>query len=269
MGSVREHLLPQGGGVVSLVGAGGKTTLMFHLARELAEDGARVLTTSTTKILKPSKDQSAKIIVSADARTVIKKSEGYLSVYPHVTAARSDLAPEGKLIGFEPSAIEQIWETELFGWILVEADGAGGRPLKAPEDHEPVIPACSAVVVGVVGLDGVGRRLEEEDVFRSKGFSRISGLPLGAPVTEVSIARMIEHEEGLFKRSPPKATRCVFLNKADEDQSRRAAQRIASILHESATGRVEKILIGSLRNDPPTVEAYFPKAGSWRSVKGS
>jgi probable selenium-dependent hydroxylase accessory protein YqeC len=242
---------------------------MFRLARELAEAGERVLTTTTTKILKPTEEQSANIIVSGDVRTVIKKAKDYLSVHPHVTAARGDLAHEGKLVGLEPSAIEQIWETGLFRWILAEADGAAGRPLKAPEHHEPAIPGCSTVVVGVVGLDAVGTPLEEENVFRSERFSRLSGLPLGAPVTEESIVRMIEHEDGLFKRGPSKATRCVFLNKADEDQSREAAQRMASILLESMTGRVEKILIGSLGNGPPTVETYFPKASSWRSLKGS
>ena len=39
--------------VISLVGAGGKTTLMFALARELASDKGCVITTTTTKILEP------------------------------------------------------------------------------------------------------------------------------------------------------------------------------------------------------------------------
>ncbi|HEX7593711.1 MAG TPA: hypothetical protein VF429_06025, partial [Anaerolineae bacterium] len=36
--------------IVALVGAGGKTTAMFHLADELAAQGKRVVTTTTTRL---------------------------------------------------------------------------------------------------------------------------------------------------------------------------------------------------------------------------
>ncbi len=253
MGSVREHFLLQGGGVVSLVGAGGKTTLMFRLARELAEAGDRVLTTTTTKILEPTEEQSANVVVSADVRDVIKKAEKCLATHPHVTAARGNLVPEGKLTGFDPSEIEQIREAGLFRWILVEADGAAGRPLKAPAEHEPVVPACSSLVVGVVGLDGVGQPLDERHVFRPEIFSRLSDLPLGSPVTEESIACVIQHPEGLLKGSPSETVKFVLLNKGEDNRTRQAGQRIASILLESGTGRIEKVFIGAVGRDPPMV----------------
>lgn len=262
MGSVREKLLLQERGVVSLVGAGGKTTLMFRLARELAEAGERVLTTTTTKILKPQEGQSANLVVSADVQDLVKKAEECLAVHPHVTAAREDLVTDGKLIGFDPFAIEQIWETGLFRWVLVEADGAAGRPLKAPAEHEPVVPRCSSSVVGVVGLDVVGEALDERQVFRPELFSRISGLPLGSAVTEEWIARVIEHKEGLFKGCPPQSRRFVLLNKAEDNRTRQAAEQIGSMLCKGAAAGIEKIVIGAIGNDPPTVEWYSPEAAS-------
>ncbi|MCD4678214.1 MAG: hypothetical protein K8S18_19810, partial [Desulfobacula sp.] len=45
-------------GVISLIGAGGKTSLMFCLAKELENSGKTVLTTTTTKIFMPTPDQS-------------------------------------------------------------------------------------------------------------------------------------------------------------------------------------------------------------------
>ena len=240
--------------MVGLVGAGGKTTLMFRLARELAEAGERVLTTTTTKILRPTEEQSANLVVSADTGGVIKKAEKCLAEHPHVTAARGNLAPEGKLTGFDPSEIEQIRETGLFRWILVEADGAAGRPLKAPADNEPVVPACCSLVVGVVGLDGMGRPLDERYVFRPEIFSRISDLPLGSPVTEESIACVIEHPEGLFKGCPAGVRRVLLLNKAEDERTRRGGQRIASILLESGRRGIEKVLIGAVGKEPPAVE---------------
>ena len=248
--------------MVSLVGSGGKTTLMFRLARELAEAGERVLTTTTTKILKPTEEQSANVVVSADIRDVIKKAEKCLATHPHVTAARGNLVPEGKLTGFDPSEIEQIREAGLFRWILVEADGAAGRPLKAPADYEPVVPACSSLVVGVVGLDGVGQPLGERYVFRPEIFSRLSGLPMGSPVTVESIVCVIEHKEGLFKGCPSEAGRFVLLNKAEDSRTRQAGRRIASILLESGRRGIEKVFIGTVGRDPPMVICHSREGGN-------
>jgi len=239
--------------VVSLVGAGGKTTLMFRLARELAEAGERVLTTTTTKILRPAEEQSANVVVSADVRYVVKKAAECLASHPQVTAARGDLVAEGKLTGFDPSEIEQIWEAGLFRWILVESDGAAGRPLKAPADYEPVVPACSSLVVGVIGLDGVGQPLDERYVLRPERFSRICALSLDSPVTEESIACVIEHPEGLFTRCPAGARRLLLSNKAEDKRTQLAGQRVASILSESGKAKLDGIFIGAVGREPAGV----------------
>ncbi|MCF8109113.1 MAG: hypothetical protein K9J81_08985, partial [Desulfohalobiaceae bacterium] len=51
--NVSDLLLPERSGIISLVGAGGKTSLMFQLAREIAARKQRVLTTTTTRIFSP------------------------------------------------------------------------------------------------------------------------------------------------------------------------------------------------------------------------
>ncbi|MBW2409536.1 MAG: hypothetical protein JRF72_07020, partial [Deltaproteobacteria bacterium] len=65
----------EGRGVVSLVGAGGKTSLMFRLAHEISEAGDSVLTTTTTKILNPPPQQSSNLIISDQIDTIVKYSE--------------------------------------------------------------------------------------------------------------------------------------------------------------------------------------------------
>ena len=57
MTSLGQALMLGDGGVISLVGAGGKTSLMFKLAHELSKTGEPVLTTTTTKIFEPGPDQ--------------------------------------------------------------------------------------------------------------------------------------------------------------------------------------------------------------------
>ncbi|MBW2085743.1 MAG: putative selenium-dependent hydroxylase accessory protein YqeC, partial [Deltaproteobacteria bacterium] len=254
MASLREKLLLKGGGVISLVGAGGKTTLMFRLARELADAGETVLTTTTTKIYKPSKEQSPCIIISADLEEVVKQAKKFKLECAHITAACGYLASQGKLTGFKPYVINQLWETGLFRWILVEADGAARKPLKAPASHEPVIPTCSGWVVAMIGLDAVGKPLEDQWVFRSRLYSQITGLPPGKPVTEDSVARIILHHQGLMKGSPSRARRFVFLNKAEDEGAHKAEQKIGSILLIKGHDKLEKIVIGALELEPPLVE---------------
>ena len=67
---------------------------------------------------------------------------------------------------------------EEYDLVLVEADGAKGRPLKYPAAHEPVIPPCSGRTVVVAGLDALGRTIAEA-VFRSELFIRATGLSPG------------------------------------------------------------------------------------------
>ncbi|MGB4108702.1 MAG: hypothetical protein WBL38_02525, partial [Desulfomonilia bacterium] len=86
MRDLYEHMGFRGGGVITLVGAGGKTTLMFRLARELAVSDGPVLTTTTTKIYRPGPDDSPQVIVSASAEEVLARSARILETSRHVTA---------------------------------------------------------------------------------------------------------------------------------------------------------------------------------------
>ena len=65
---------------------------------------------------------------------------------------------------------------DLADKVIVEADGADGRPIKAPEDWEPVIPTFANLVIPVVGLDCVGKPASEDWVFRIERFLALTGL---------------------------------------------------------------------------------------------
>lgn len=250
---LRESLPFKDGGVVSLVGAGGKTTFMFRLARELALAGESVLTTTTTKIFMPSAEQSAHVIIEADPERLLRKAGKLKEKHIHITAGREFLASQGKLAGLGPDVINQIWDTDLFRWILVEADGAAFRPLKAPAAHEPVIPSRSAYVGAIIGMDALGKPLAEQWVFRANLFSQITGLPLGAAVSEESIAAIILDQKGLMKGSPARAGRFVFLNKADREPLVEAGKKIGSLIFKKSGLQFEKVLIGVLKPEPSVI----------------
>jgi len=253
--SLRHILMLEGGGVVSIVGAGGKTSLMFRIARELIEAGESVLTTTTTKIEMPTKDQSPHVIRTASLEEILRKAKALLKNSLHISAVSKHDYFKMKLIGFKPEFIDDIWETALFNWILVEADGASRRPLKAPSSHEPVIPKSTRWLIAVAGVDSVGKHLDERWVFRPEIYADITGLSLGEFVTASSIADAIVHEKGIMKRCPDEAMRFVFINKADIPGGLRAGREIVGYLKKTK-GNLTRAAIGTALHNPPVIEYY-------------
>ncbi|MGD2012783.1 MAG: selenium cofactor biosynthesis protein YqeC [Desulfobacterales bacterium] len=256
MVSLREGLMLEGGGVVSLVGGGGKTTLMFKLARELSMTGESVLTTTTTKIFEPSLDQAGGVILSDSVTNILDRAGEMLDKQLPLMAAVGKAGQSGKLIGFQPDVIGDLWSAGLFQWIIVEADGAAGKPLKAPAAHEPVIPACTQRLVAIVGLNCVGQPLTERLVFRPAHFARLTGLRLGSNVTDSNIADVLVRDEGLFKGFCPEVRRIAFLNQADVGENFSTGQRVARILSRRKNTGLTRVIIGQILFDPPVLEVY-------------
>ncbi len=259
-------LLEGGGGVVCLVGAGGKTSLMYRLAGELAADGAKVLTTTTTRIFEPTPEQSPGCVMGTSADDILDRAGGMLQKHRHITAAAGKSSPAGKLTGLPPETIAGLYTSGVFDWIIVEADGAAGRPLKAPAGHEPVIPASTGWLVGMVGLSAVGQSLGEEWVFRSDIFSALTGLPPGAEVTAEAVAGVLLHEFGIMKGAPRRCRRLVWLNQADSDGRKAAGLRVLRSIQSSGPSRIQRVITGQVQGEPPVCGvhdlAIFEQSGA-------
>jgi len=255
--SWHESLQLENGGVVSIVGAGGKTGIMFGLARELAARGENVLTTTTTRILSPSKDCGGHLVLSSSADEILKRSERALKLRRHITAA-SHLVPgtKNKLAGFSPKTIDRFHASGIFRWIVAEADGAAQKPLKAPAPHEPAVPSGTAWMIGVVGLDCVGKRLSAENVFRSELFSKMTGIPEGRPVTAESVGRAAVHRHGVMKGSPKSAKRILFLNKADIPEGIKYARDILESVKRLNSGIIDRVIFGKAQSRFPILSTY-------------
>jgi len=262
MVSLREGLMLADGGVVSLVGAGGKTSLMFRLARELAQDGETVLTTTTTKIFEPAPDQAPQVILAESASNLLAQARVLLQKQRHICAAAVRLPAQGKLGGFLPAVIDEIRRLQLFRWIIVEADGAAGRPLKVPAAHEPVIPASTTQLVGVVGLNGIGRPLNDRWIFRRREFVELTGLEEGADVNDAAVVNILIDKNGIFKNAPAKAECIAFCNQADIPRNLAAGRRIAQIARRRKNSGLKRLVIGQALHDPPILEVYDLNAKS-------
>jgi probable selenium-dependent hydroxylase accessory protein YqeC len=257
MTSLSHSLELNTGGVISLVGAGGKTALMFRLARELSRKGDSVLTTTTTKIYIPNRRQSAVVMISESSRQVAKMARAVLRRNPHISAGSRIIHFQNRLIGFQPQIIDDIWQSATFRWIIVEADGAAAKPVKAPAFHEPVIPQCTKWVIGIVGLQAVGKPLNERWAFRPQLISKISGLAPGAAITESAITKLlVNNKNGILKNAPAQAIRFVFLNQADYHERLLSGRRIAQMVVRQQKSGFAGVLIGQTLYEPPVKEFY-------------
>jgi probable selenium-dependent hydroxylase accessory protein YqeC len=257
MTSLRHSLQLQRGGVISIVGAGGKTALMFRLARELAARGDRVLTTTTTKIRLPTRRQASIVIVTDSAESLLQQARVVLKRSPHMTAGRQILHFQQKLMGFHPRTIDRIWQSGAFRWIIVEADGAAGKPLKAPAAHEPVIPASTSWVIGMVGLTVVGKPLNAQWVFRPHLISVLTGLAPDAVIGASAIAKLCLDKKGLMKNAPEQAMRFIFLNQADSPKCLAEGKKIALLLTSYARASLNGVLIGQTIYEPTVGEYHI------------
>lgn len=108
-----------------------------------------------------------------------------------------------------------IHNTGLADVILVEADGAARKPLKAPNTTEPIIPQETDLCIAVMGLDAAYKTLDDTTVHRHEIFARITGRPTGMTIQPEDMVRIAIAPNGLFKGCPPDADLAVFLNKTD------------------------------------------------------
>jgi probable selenium-dependent hydroxylase accessory protein YqeC len=236
----REH--------IALVGGGGKTTLMFALAEELRRNGKRVITSTTTKVWHKEAQQYEKLLLVGDEADWKNKTMEGLSGEETVFVGRSILE-SGKVEGINPSLADEVYHDSNVHYLVVEADGSAGHPLKAPAEHEPVIPSSVTMVVAMMGLEALSARLEEATAFRVEQVKKVTGLDTGELLTPVALARVFLHPTGLFKSAPGSARRVVFLNKGDLIKEERKAEELADILLAEPSKKIDRVILGSVKKE--------------------
>lgn len=257
-----EALGVAAGETVALVGGGGKTSAMLRLAAELAAQGGRVLVTTTTHIYPP-RSPELPIVINNSLDGLIGAARAALNASPIVVVASARNA-EGKLVGIDPGWVDPLRQQLPVTNILVEADGSGGRPFKAPAAHEPVIPLSTDLVVPVVGLSVIGRRLSAEFVHRAERVAALTGIALGGVVTPEVVATVLLHPEGSTRCAPVSARVVPLLNQADDLKRLEAGRLIA---RELIANGADRVVIAALSPVPPNDATPAPEtAGGVREV---
>lgn len=250
--------------VIALVGAGGKSSLLFRLGDELAAAGRPTLLTATTRMWASQVNQAPFSLVTASGPTLIFELPTSLRGYGQALALAGPAGEPGKLAGLAPELICRLAGLDEVGAVVVEADGSRERPLKAPARHEPVVPGCATHVVTVASLAVLGQSLDAASVHRPEIAARLMGLHLGDTLTPEAVAALLAHRQGGRKGCPASAAALLYLNLAlddalgDAERARRlaAVRRIADIVLTWAATAYDAVLIGSARAAHPVDEVH-------------
>ncbi len=226
------------GDIAAIVGAGGKTSTMFALAAAAAARGLRVVTTKSTTIHPPSMARSPRLVVSPPARWR-GDLPAALAAHPVVTVVTA--APsERRFDGVPPALAPDLLRASGADLLIVEADGARRRLLKAPAAHEPAMPAGASLVVPVASLAAVGRPLDERRVHRPELAAALLGVTRGAALTVRHAARLLLDDRGGLKHAPPTARIWPTLTATGRiDPAALADLRTALAAHPQVTGWIE------------------------------
>lgn len=203
-------LCPDRHRLVALVGGGGKTTTLYALAAEAVAGGRTVVVTTTTHIM-----PHPRLPLTEEPAAL----PALLAEHRAATLGRWDRP--SKLAGaVPPEALEGLADV-----VLAEADGARLLPLKAPADHEPVIPSCCGAVVAVAGLDSLGEPVERI-CHRPERVCALLGVGPEHRVAPADVAAILMSPLGGRKNVPAGAAFRCLLNKADTPERRAAGESI-------------------------------------------
>ncbi|MBS4839987.1 MULTISPECIES: selenium cofactor biosynthesis protein YqeC [Clostridium] len=208
--------------VISFVGAGGKTTLIYNMAEELMKLGKNVIITTTTNMF-----ISEKYFLYSSDLVEIKK---YLNKSKIVVLG----TPVGnnKFTSLTNVSYDEL--IEICDFLLIESDGSRRLPLKAPHDHEPVIIDKSNIIIGVAGIDSVGKSIKDI-CHRKEVVCNILNVDESHIITEEDIGVLLSSNKGQMKYIESfngSVNYVAAINKCDNKYLIDKGKKISELLNE-------------------------------------
>lgn len=221
-----------------IVGCGGKTTLMYKMAKELREK--RVLVTTTTRIYPPSKDEVDYTYNGFKLNNLLTMEEipkGRYLVYDGFDV-------DGKLVPPDDETLEKI--SDRFDYTIIEGDGSKGLPIKGYNQYEPCIPPFANSSIGVATIWAVGEPANERFVHRVDEFCEMTGAKRDQPITLAHISSLIAHPQGPFKVKTDR--RILFINHLNMKDEYNSAKELIDRLPKDFLKSLDAVIAGNLHS---------------------
>lgn len=209
--------------MITVIGAGGKSTCIRYLTEKYRDLGKKVLVTTTTHMRLP----KTGVCLTGSVEEIEERleAEGY-------AAAGIPVCDHGieKIKALPLPVLEQVMKHADV--VLCEGDGSRGLPIKVPAAHEPVILPWTTRILVVEGLSGIGRSLREA-CHRAELAAEILNCGESHPITPEELAVLVK--EGYLtylNREWSGRNVTVILNQGDTAELRKQAVRCRSFIKE-------------------------------------
>jgi probable selenium-dependent hydroxylase accessory protein YqeC len=209
---------------LTLIGSGGKTSLLWLLARKLSRPGRRVLAAPSAKMYPPEET-----IPGVETAGILNRATGKLESLPPEELERTALS---------------------YDLALIEGDGSRGLPLKAWAPGEPVVPAFTAFTAGLIPLWPLGEKVSSRIIHRLPLFCRLSGAREGETLKSGHLVRVISGSKdapGLFAAA--KGKKILIFTQIEDDAALDKAGEIKALLPGTFHSSLFAVLGGSAKLD--------------------
>lgn len=219
--------------VVSIVGSGGKTSLLYNIAKSTSNN--KILVSTTTKIKIP--DNSFYDYISFNEQDFVTISK---SKHKGIYILANKLNDE-KLKSMRIDILDEI--VDEFDLTILEADGSKEKLIKGWNDTEPVILEKTTKTIGIINLDVIGKVINEENVHRIDKFLDITCTKINDLIDKECLIKLIMNKNGLFKNS--KGQKILFINAVEDEDKIFLAKEISKELRNRGF-ELDYIIAGSI-----------------------
>ncbi|MEO7051786.1 MAG: selenium cofactor biosynthesis protein YqeC [Rhodanobacter sp.] len=242
-----ERLL-DGKRLVAVAGAGGKKSTMYALA--LRCPGRAGLTT-TVNCPYPPRELGAQLVIGEEAtllESVRSTAQDCRRVFFGQPGKHADLAA-----GIRAELVTQIHAAKVFDLLLVKADGARRRLIKAPAEGEPIYPVGTELVLYLVSAHALGRKLNAGVAHRVEEFTALTGAAEGTIIGSEHIVKLLTSAAGAMKGIAAGTRVVPVINRVDTPARHRQARDIAEQVL-SASPRFSGVVLGCMGDAIPQME---------------
>lgn len=232
--------------IVTIVGAGGKTSLMFSASYFLKKD-YKVLVTTTTNIYVPDPK-----VVKFDDMCILDNKNKLESILKNdkkgvyiIGSKIINNSNKEKLKGLSFEILDKI--APYFDIVLIEGDGSKEKPLKGWNDNEPVVYNKTTKTIGVVDITSVGLEINKDNVHRVDKFKSIINYEKAEKVKLEHLKNIVLNENGLFKLS--KGEKILFINKAENIKTKENSLQLVREIKSDNLSYINSFVYGSVHNN--------------------
>ncbi len=244
-------LLAARNGVVCVVGAGGKKSILYQLIRE---HPGRVALTATAHTPEYPADLPVEQIIDDEA---MLRDRVLASGQSRSVAYACPSSKAGRHAGVSAATIRSIHNEGGFAATFVKADGARMRWIKAPATDEPMMVPEADTVIHVVSARAIGEPLSERVAHRVERVEAVTGVAPGMPLTPEAVGCLMASEEGaLYRTGGARVTPVInMVDDARQEQLARAAASAALAM----TTRFDRVVLCCLRQPSGPVVAVVTR----------